>query len=525
MQGHGCEPGPVVSCDNGNGCETSTCVEATMSCQYAPRDIDQDGDPGRGVPLRATTATTSTRTCRASTPRCAATGSTTTATGRSTSRRASSPRGRRARRRSRSEVPATRRCRRSATGTPSRRRAACRSPRRRRRRSGSVTVPQGGAIDLEVWVTSTVEVAVAIDGACGQASSELTCGSAPGATSVRARAYAVAPGTYSVVVITQAPSADVEVQVSFLPPSAPPANVTCATAAPITPGTALSVSIVDPLPTDLPTSCTGNTGELVYAFTLAQPQDLHVYATTTRGSGSPIVGIRDPGCTQLSDELACQVAGGALHLRGVGLGGDVLRDPRGDLAHRRVARGHGLAADPGPAEPDVLVAAGRRPERDGLVFLADHESAIKDGCSPSGPDAAYSMTLAKASDVLLIERIPQNESGAVSLDTPSCAAGEPTGVRDEGPTPVRVGKRNVPAGDYRAVLTDQYGLRGRSTRSGATRSHPRSSPRAERRAARRRWTRAPGGSSRATRRRSGRASRARATRPAAGSTCRSSRST
>ncbi|MGH7294321.1 MAG: MopE-related protein, partial [Polyangiaceae bacterium] len=45
VPGHGCEPGAVTSCDNGNGCQIATCVEASQSCAYADRDVDGDGDP------------------------------------------------------------------------------------------------------------------------------------------------------------------------------------------------------------------------------------------------------------------------------------------------------------------------------------------------------------------------------------------------------------------------------------------------------------------------------------------------
>jgi hypothetical protein len=91
--------------------------------------------------------------------------------------------------------------------------------------------------------------------------------------------------------------------------------------------------------------------------------------------------------------------------------------------------------------------------------LSNHENAIKDGCLASGPDAAYDLSLAAASDVLLIDRFPQTETGAVSLDQTTCSAAGNLACDAEG-TPARVGKRNVPAGDYRVVVSDQLGLQG-----------------------------------------------------------------
>ena len=51
-----------------------------------------------------------------------------------------------------------------------------------------------------------------------------------------------------------------------------------------------------------------------------------------------------------------------------------------------------------------------------------------------------------ASAVLLIERVPQTETGGVSLDGPACDKASNLACNVEG-TPVRVAKRNVAAGD------------------------------------------------------------------------------
>jgi hypothetical protein len=47
---HGCEQGAVVSCDDGDACKLARCDEPTKSCQYTPRDADQDGDPDSHCP-------------------------------------------------------------------------------------------------------------------------------------------------------------------------------------------------------------------------------------------------------------------------------------------------------------------------------------------------------------------------------------------------------------------------------------------------------------------------------------------
>src|SRR5579859_6108811 len=67
---HGCEPGPVVTCEDGDPCTIDRCVEATKSCTNVPRDLDGDGDPdGRCFPkhdcndLDPTVASTHSEVC------------------------------------------------------------------------------------------------------------------------------------------------------------------------------------------------------------------------------------------------------------------------------------------------------------------------------------------------------------------------------------------------------------------------------------------------------------------------------
>jgi hypothetical protein len=274
---------------------------------------------------------------------------------------------------------------------------------------------------------------------------------------VRALAYDVAPGTYYAVVTTQA-AGPVELEVDFLTASAPPTNVDCASATPIQPGVATTVSIVDP-PTDLPSACTAGTGDLTYAFTLTEAQDVRVYASTLEGSGSPVIGLRDPGCTAATDELACEVAGTIpLYQRDLPAGTYVVTVAATSPidANLNVELSAPTAT---PPDQTCLAPPSITPNDSVSWDLSDNEDAIKDGCSTSGPDAAYDLTLTAASDVLLIDRFPQTESGAVSLDTAACDAADSLGCTTSG-TPARLGKRNVAAGDYRVVVADQLGLQG-----------------------------------------------------------------
>jgi hypothetical protein len=90
------------------------------------------------------------------------------------------------------------------------------------------------------------------------------------------------------------------------------------------------------------------------------------------------------------------------------------------------------------------------------VDLSNNEDAIQDGCLTGGVDGAFDLPLGVPSDVLLVGRFPQSEVGAVSLDDTTCSSAGRLACSSDG-TPARVGKRNVPAGDYRAVLSDEDG--------------------------------------------------------------------
>lgn len=455
---HGCQPGAVVSCDNGDSCQIGKCVEATKSCQYTPRDVDQDGDPdARCFPhhdcndLDPNVSSLHAEVC--------ANGIDDNCNGLVDEIPCVSPAG----------------CTCSGavlvlgSGSYALSTVGCNdtfatscsvpNPMAAQNVVAAITVPPGPPIDLDVWVSASTQVAVAIEGTCGDSSTELACGSGVGATQVRARAYGVAPGTYFAVVTTQEPVAGIELQVDFLANTPPPTNVDCASAAPIMPGTPVSVPIVEPLPENEPTACTVPTGELTYSFTLSQAQNVRVYASSTRGTGQPIIGVRAPHCTDAADELGCETAGQVGLLEEnlqpgtyvVTLGATAPIDANLDVElYPATVPG----ADQTCTAPPPIMPNGR------ISFdLSDNESAIKDGCYPQGPDAAYDLSLAAASDVLLIERIPQTEVGGVSLDTPACDMASRLACDAES-TPVRVGKRDVPAGDYRVVVADELGLQG-----------------------------------------------------------------
>ncbi len=456
--GVGCEPGVPVSCDNGNGCDIATCDEKTQSCVYVLRDADQDGDPdarcdphhdcndldpdvsslhaevcGNGIDDNCNglidehpCVVPAGGTCL--TP-IAITGAGTL------------------------DVSTIGDNRTFVTS------CSVAMPGASQNVVVAVTVPPGPNVNLDVWVSGPVPVAVAIDTTCGVAASEIACGSGTSATSVRATGYDVPPGIYYAVVTTQSPASSVEVRIDLLAPTPAPTNVDCATATPVTPGTAVTVSISDPLPTDLPSACPSPTGERTYTFTLAQPQDVRVYASTVQGSATPIVGLRDAGCAASTDELSCAAnAIDALYEQDLPAGTYVVTV--GASSPADVSLDVELSAPTMPATDQTCAAPpAATPNVPMNVDLSNHESAIKDGCFPGGPDEAYDLPLATASDVLLLYQLPQSETGGLSLDAPSCTPATQLAC-ETGGTPLRASRRNVRAGDWRVVLGDQLGLQG-----------------------------------------------------------------
>jgi hypothetical protein len=456
VPGHGCEPGPVVSCDNGDSCQIATCVEATKSCQYVARDVDQDGDPDGHCPtghdcndLDPDVSSLHAEVC--------ANGIDDNCNGLVDEQPCVVPQG--ASCASAVAVGGAGTYALSTVGANDTFATSCTvsNPAGAENVVAAITVPSGPNVDLEVWVSGNAPVAVTLQRSCGDPTSELACGAGGGATDVRARARNVGPGTYFAVVTTQVPGS-VELKVELLPPTPKATDVDCATATPITPGTPVAVSIVDP-PTDVPTACAVPAGELTYSFTLSQPQDVRIYAQAVQGNGMPILGLRAPPCTSAADEIECSALGQQpLFARALPAATYVVTV--GASAPLDLTFLVELSA-PTQTPPDQTCAAPPTlaPNHATTFDLSNHEAAIKDGCLSGGADAAFDLALAAASDVLLIERIPQTEAGGVSLDAPACTASSRLAC-DTSDDPLRVAKRNVASGDYRVVVADQLGMQG-----------------------------------------------------------------
>ncbi len=451
---HGCEPGPVVTCEDGDSCTIDHCVEATKICVNAPRDLDGDGDPDDHCVSKhdcddrdPTVASTHSEVC--------ANNKDDNCDGQVDEASCVTPVGTTCMTAIAVGAPGTYGL--STLGASKSFATSCSvtTPTAGKDVAFAITIPAGANKDLEVWATaSNSEVSVALQSTCGQPVSELACGSGAGATSVRARARNLASGTYYAIVTTQTETT-AELRVAFLAPTPKPTNETCANALPITPEVPTTVAIVDPAK-DLVSGCGAATGELTYALTLTQASDVKIFASPLVGSGAAVIGLRTPHCTDSSDELRCRI-GSTLPLfaRGLAAGTYIVTVAAMSQIDVSVLVRLYPPTTPPPnqtcASPPAIVVNATMP-----VDLSEHEDAIKDGCFSGGPNAAYDLSLSVASDVLVVGRFPQTESGAVSFDAPACGLMDRL-VCNGGSTPVRASKRSVPAGDYRVVIADTVG--------------------------------------------------------------------
>jgi hypothetical protein len=454
----GCASGPVVTCQDDDLCTIDRCVEATKSCEHGPRDADGDGDPDDHCVGHAdcddTDGTVSSKVAEVcgnfedddcdgvvdETPcsepandvcgnalAVSASGTYVVSTVAAKKDYASS-------------------C--SVTGASAARDVVV-----------AIAAPAGGgASDIEVWAVSETpgkEVSLALETTCGDPASETWCSAIPFVTDARGIARGVAAGGVVYAIVTAQGETKLDVRVDLRAAEPRPANEDCAAPADVSADAPFVVRLIDPAK-DLATTCGGTTGELTYRFTLAEPEDVRVFASTLAGSGQAVVSLRDDAaCT---DELRCRAGKTPpLLARSLPAGPHVLAVSGTSQIDASVLVKTYPPTTPPPNQtcataPLVPVLDAPFP-----VDLSDNEDAIKNGCLPGGPNAAYDLELAAASDVLVVGRFPLVEGGAVSLNAPACTTADQLAC-GVGTTPVRVSKRNVGAGSYRVAIADQQGL-------------------------------------------------------------------
>ena len=459
----GCTPGPVVTCQDGSPCTIDRCDEPTKACTHADRDLDGDGDPDNHCignrdcdDLDPNVSSTHSEVCgnfiddncngEVDEVGCVSAANDVCATALN--------------------ITAAGTYVLSTVAAKKDYDASCTVTTASAAKDIVVTIkvpgnPGDAAKNITVTANAEVsgnEVAVALQSSCGVASSELSCGHIGKVNSARAIAREAAAGSTIAAIITTQSEGAVDLKVDIADAAPAPTNESCASPLPVTTGTPFTVSLVDPardLASDCPDAVTPVTGELTYSFTLATPQDVRIFASTVSGAGDPIVSLRDTAC---ATELRCR-AGSAV-----------------PVFARNLAAGTHVFSVAGTQQLDASVLVKTYPPTAAppnqscataptiatntrvLVDLSAQEDAIKNGCYPGSSQAAFDLELTQPSDVLIVGRFPQNEVGAVSLNGAGCTKAEVLACSNKGGTPQRVSKRNLPAGTYRVVISDQLGL-------------------------------------------------------------------
>jgi len=304
-------------------------------------------------------------------------------------------------------------------------------------------------------------VSVGIGKECGMLASELACaeGVAGGAGNqlARVRLHSLAAAIYPVYVWTDRDET-VLLHVTLTPPTPAPTNETCGTAAPIALGTPTLASLVG-TEQDLASRCGFETGDLVYRLDLPAASDVTARGVSIDGYGAPVVSIRDSTCASQADasqadEITCGYGSPArAFARALPMGTyyvAVSASAPTDVSLEVDASPPTTA----PADEKCDGAPMLAPNRTIDVSLAGHSDDIDLGCAPiASVDAAYDLELTTASDILLVERIAQGDTGAISLALPSCAGAPSQRVCAKGgSSPLRASLRGVAAGSYRVVV-------------------------------------------------------------------------
>lgn len=449
----GCRPGEPVACSDDNTCTIDACVESDRTCSHEPRDVDGDGDPdwncAGGGDCNDTNPTVSSQAVEVcgnevddncdgemdETPcespkndtcldplEIAGDGTFLFETAAATSQLAA-----------------------TCAGTGSTWRDVV----------GALLIPAGPPVDVDIVASApTGSIALASAALCGDSSSELGCAEsfsrASGGRVSRLRLRALAPGNYPLYVFSDR-GQDITVQADFRDASPKATNETCGLAEPIVPGVSQVVELVD-ADVDVPSECDSAMGELVYSFTLAETQDVEVFATSLDGNGTPSVSLRAPGCQGLEDEITCQSTSVvALFARALPAGTYFVAVSATAPTDVDVVV---EVSPPTPPPPDDSCdgAPAIAPNQTITVPLAGHADSSKLGCLVGARDAAYALTIDEPTDVLLVQSLSDGDSGAISLATLPCAtSADALTCGTSSRSPNRAARHNVSPGSYRVV--------------------------------------------------------------------------
>ena len=325
------------------------------------------------------------------------------------------------------------------------------------------TLAQPQKVTLNAVAVNGSDPVVSLRTTCTDDTSELRCRDRGGSDDDEVISYGSLPaGTYFVVLSSyRDTSTELGLSLTIDAPVPPPPNDTCATPTTLVPGMSQTVDNAD-VAADYEHGCAFSSGgDLVYQFTLTQPQKVVVHATAGNQDTNPIVSLRTT-CVDDTSEFACAdqtysgedetiteslLAAGTYFVilstyddsgTALGISLDVLPAP---VAPMNETCGTATALVPNVSQSIDLAAAAH-----------DYDVSCNASTSTAARDAVYSFTLASASRVSV--ELTGTGDGALELFGSPCGTGTSLACADDtssGSEKVRQG--NLAAGTYYVVVS------------------------------------------------------------------------
>jgi hypothetical protein len=302
---------------------------------------------------------------------------------------------------------------------------------------------------IDLWLAEFVS--------CADADTETSCvfsgTSVAGEPVARLRLHAPEPGVHSVLLFSDEPG-PIALSVTSEPAAPAQTHETCNSAIPLL-ADEPTVARVGDSRRDIPTVCGTAHGDLVYRVELTEAQDVRVVAQSVDGYGTPQLSLQREGCLMAhASEVTCRRRDGAelfvrdleagTHFLAVGATGPTDVQLSLQLSEPSEAPNNEACDDPAPELPWNELQT---------VDLAEHTDDVFRGCLPGGVDAVYALEVDEPSDVLLIERLAEDQQGSINLFEFPCADDEDRiSCTVSNLSPLRAAAHNVQPGSYAVVI-------------------------------------------------------------------------
>jgi hypothetical protein len=434
----GCLPGTRETCNDENVCTLDRCDEAGRSCEYSPRDLDEDGDPdffcdgGDCDDRNATVSSLREEICDD--------GIDNDCDGMDDEADCGAPPHDTCD--DALDVSAGGFFAVSTTGAIADYPTSCGGTSRDVVLTFTLDEPRSVSIEAD---GEFFTVALSVQGECGSSASELGC-SAGFPALVRKRT--LGPGTYFAVIATNA-TGEIGIDVELGEPMPPVPNETCGEAITISgTGGTFTGNFIDARD-DVHTSC-GSDGATDVFYTLDLEADSDVVIRAQALTGEPLNYSVRTVCTDEASELRCDYGspvGGRIHQLPVGRYTLVLEGPTYAVVEYSLTV---EITDPTPA-PIGDSCATAIPLELGTAYagtLVAFQDDLRVSCGYEYVDAVHTFTLTETSDVT----IDLDAGSSAILSTRTTCEDEATALRCSSDIPVRQRLFSLGAGIYYLVV-------------------------------------------------------------------------